>query len=58
MDLSENQDGRDATLFIDGELVELDRPLRHLYVQRGSVPTTLLRYKDEGFYNHAAKVFF
>lgn len=58
MDLSENVDGRDATLFIDGELVELDRPPRHLYVRRGPVPTTLLRYKDEGFYNHAAKVFF
>ena len=58
MDLSENQDDRDATLFIDGELVELDRPLRRLYVRRGDVPTTLLRYKDEGFYNHAAKVFF
>jgi len=58
MDLSENADGRDATLFIDGELVELDRPLRRLYVRRGSVATTLLRYKDEGFYNHAAKVFF
>lgn len=58
MDLSENQDDRDATLFIDGELVELDRPLRRLCVRRGNVPTTLLRYKDEGFYNHAAKVFF
>lgn len=58
MDLSENKDDRDATLFIDGELVELDRPLRRLYVRRGDVPTTLLRYKDEGFYNHAAKVFF
>ena len=58
MNLSENQDDRDATLFIDGELVELDRPLRRLYVRRGDVPTTLLRYKDEGFYNHAAKVFF
>lgn len=58
MDLSENADGRDATLFIDGELVELDRPLRRLYVRRGPVATTLLRYKDEGFYNHAAKVFF
>ncbi|MEE0145997.1 MAG: NAD(+)/NADH kinase, partial [Senegalimassilia anaerobia] len=41
MDLSENQDDRDATLFIDGELVELDRPLRRLYVRRGDVPTTL-----------------
>ncbi len=57
MDLSENAAGRDATLFVDGELVELSRPIKHLYVKRGG-DTILLRYKDEGFYQHAAKVFF
>lgn len=57
MDLSENAAGRDATLFVDGELVELERPIKHLYVKRGG-DTILLRYKDEGFYQHAAKVFF
>lgn len=57
MDLSENAAGRDATLFVDGELVELSRAIKHLYVKRGG-DTILLRYKDEGFYQHAAKVFF
>lgn len=57
MDLSENAAGRDATLFVDGELVELSRPIKHLYVKRGG-DTVLLRHKDEGFYQHAAKVFF
>ncbi len=57
VDLSENAAGRDATLFVDGELVELSRPIKRLYIKRGG-DTVLLRYKDEGFYQHAAKVFF
>ncbi|MEG1168063.1 MAG: NAD(+)/NADH kinase [Gordonibacter sp.] len=58
MDLSDNRDPRDATLFADGELVQFDRAVRRVYVRRGDVPTTLLRYQHEGFYEHAAKVFF
>lgn len=58
MDLGRNSDGRIATLFIDGEPVDLETPLKKLYVRRGHTPTTLLHYKDEGFYPRVAKVFF
>lgn len=58
MDLSRNANTREATLFVDGELLEFDRPVRRVYVRRGKAPTVLLRYQREGFYEHAAKVFF
>ncbi|MCB7037354.1 NAD(+)/NADH kinase [Eggerthella sinensis] len=58
MDLSRNADTREATLFADGELLTFDLPVKRVYVARGAVPTTLLRYQREGFYEHAAKVFF
>lgn len=48
----------EASVFVDGELVELDRPVRRVYVRRGSAPTVLLRHTCENFYEHAAKVFF
>ncbi len=58
MNLERNTEGRDPTLFVDGEPVELEAPLKQLYVRRGEAPTTLLHYHDEGFYPRAAKVFF
>lgn len=58
MDLSLNRDPREATLFADGELLTFDAPVKRVYVARGTAPTTLLRYQREGFYEHAAKVFF
>ena len=58
MNLDRNTEGRDPTLFVDGEPVELETPLKRLYVRRGETPTMLLHYKDEGFYPRAAKVFF
>ena len=58
MDLSLNCDPREATLFADGELLTFDAPVKRVYVARGTAPTTLLRYQREGFYEHAAKVFF
>lgn len=58
MDLSHNVATREATLFIDGELIEFESPIKRVYVRRGATPTTLLRYQREGFYEHAAKVFF
>lgn len=48
----------EASVFVDGELVELDRPVRCVYVRRGDAPTVLLRHTRENFYEHAAKVFF
>lgn len=58
MDLSRNADTREATLFADGELLQFARPVRRVYVRRGDAPTVLLRYRREGFYEHAASVFF
>lgn len=58
LDPSENSYPREATLFVDGELLEFDAPVRHVYVRRGEHPTILLRYQREGFYEHVAKTFF
>ena len=58
MDLSQNAAGREATLFVDGDIAELPSPLKRMYVRRGAEPTTLLRYKGENFYEYASKVFF
>ncbi len=58
MDLSLNRDPREAALFADGELLSFDAPVKRVYVSRVAVPTTLLRYRHDGFYEHAAKVFF
>lgn len=49
---------REATLFVDGELLEFPAPVRHIYVRRGEEPTVLLRYQREGFYEHVSKTFF
>ncbi|OUO90059.1 ATP-NAD kinase [Gordonibacter sp. An230] len=58
MDLSKNADAREATLFVDGEPLSFDRPVRRVYVSRGAAPTVLLRYRGEGFYERVSKVFF
>lgn len=49
---------REATLFVDGDMVMFDRPVSRIYVRRGDVPTTLLRTPGENFYEYAAKTFF
>lgn len=58
MVLENSQAEKDATLFLDGELAELPAPIHKMYVRRGNVPTTLLRYNATNFYDHASKVFF
>lgn len=58
IDLSDDFATREATLFVDGELVAFDEPIRRIYVRRGSVPTVLLRYSNQNFYEHAAETFF
>lgn len=58
MDLSQNAAGREATLFIDGDMAKLPSPIKHMYVRRGVEPTTLLRYKGENFYEYASSAFF
>lgn len=58
IDLTGDPQSREATLFTDGELLELSSAPTKICVRKGAKPTTLLRYKCEGFYEHAAKVFF
>lgn len=58
MSLSTDAARHDATLFADGVALSFERPVRRVHVRRGEVPTVLLRYRHEGFYEHAAKVFF
>ncbi|MDO4290147.1 MAG: NAD(+)/NADH kinase [Eggerthellaceae bacterium] len=49
---------REATLFVDGDMLVFDRPVKRVYVRRGDVPTVLLRANGENFYQHAAETFF
>ena len=58
MDLSHNAADRAVTLFVDGDMVEFDAPIRHVYVRRGEAPTVLYRTGSEGFYDRISKVFF
>lgn len=58
MGLAPTAADREAAVFVDGEMLELGRPVRRVYVRRGDAPTILLRHQCESFYEHAAKVFF
>lgn len=58
IDLSKTRDGRQATLFVDGEPLGLEEPAVRVYVKRGEVPTTLLYSQDRHFYRYAAQNFF
>lgn len=58
MDLSANPASREPTLFVDGDRYEFETPVRRVYVRRGATPTTLLRYKNETFYEYASETFF
>lgn len=58
VDLTNNQASREATLFVDGEMLAFERPVARVFVRAGAAPTVLLRYKCENFYDHASKVFF
>lgn len=58
IDLDASYASRDATLFIDGDRIQLDSPIRKIVVATGDEPTLLLRYRSQSFYEHAAKAFF
>ena len=49
---------QESCLFIDGETLELEKPIRKLLICKNDHPTRLLRYNDKGFYHQASKVFF
>lgn len=48
---------REATIFIDGEVLVFDSPVRRMYVKR-SGHVTLLRTRGDTFYERASEVFF
>lgn len=58
VDLSKTRDGREATLFIDGDALAFDSPVKRVYVRRGECPTTLLYADRNHFYGYAASTFF
>lgn len=49
---------RESVLYCDGDSCMFESPIKRIRVCRGSAPTILLRYRHEGFYAHASKVFF
>ncbi len=58
IDLGKTREGREATLFIDGDIVLFDSPVERVYVRRGASPTTLLYAEANHFYRYAAQTFF
>lgn len=58
VDLSHSKETRDATLFIDGEMLAFDRRVRNVYVRRGPRHTCLVRADDKTFYDKLSEVFF
>lgn len=58
IDLDASPASRAATLFIDGERIQCDSPIRKIVVATGDKPTLLLRYHSKMFYEHASEAFF
>lgn len=58
IDLDDSPASRAATLFIDGERITFDSPIKKIVVATGEEPTLLLRYHSQSFYKHAASAFF
>lgn len=56
--LDDKDGNREATLFVDGDVLPCEGAVHRVYVSRGSVPTSLLRTETDGFYRHAAETFF
>jgi NAD+ kinase len=57
IDLRDDEPTRNASLFIDGTLLEPEVVANRFVVRTGERPTTLLRYGYDGFYSYAAKTF-
>ena len=54
----DTEDYRDATLFVDGEIVPFERSLQKIYVQVAPFPVTLLRANGASFYERISHDFF
>jgi hypothetical protein len=57
IELSQDVGTRAASHFIDGELLQRGTVVNHFAIRTGARPTTLLRYRYDGFYSYAAKTF-
>lgn len=57
IELSHDDGTRAASHFIDGQLLNRGAIMNHFTIREGERPTTLLRYKYDGFYSYAAKTF-
>jgi NAD+ kinase len=57
IELSHDDGTRAASHFIDGQLLNRGAIMNHFTIREGEKPTTLLRYKYDGFYSYAAKTF-
>lgn len=58
IDLSSNPESREASFFVDGELVLPDEEIDHILVRKSNNPTVLLRYKAKSFYGAVADTFY
>lgn len=56
--LEDTDSFREATLFVDGDIVPFKRPLRKLYLKRAPFDVTLLRADGASFYERISKDFF
>lgn len=56
--LNNLDEGRVATLFVDGDLLAFDHVVSKVVVRRGQTPTTLLYAERDHFYRYASKMFF
>lgn len=56
--LSRIEEGRTATLFVDGDMLAFDKAVVGVTVRRGEYPTTLLYADRDHFYRYAARSFF
>lgn len=54
----DTEDYRDATLFVDGEIVPFERSIEKLYAQVAPFPVTLLRAGGASFYERISRDFF
>lgn len=58
IDLESNVFSNEATLIVDGQMLDFESPIRRIRVFKGEEPTVMLQYLKEGFYEHVSNVFF
>lgn len=56
--LGDNSASHETVLYVDGDLVEFERPIHKVRVSTGPARTVMLQYNHEGFYRHCSRVFF